>query len=178
MKQLCSLLLIACCAFPIGMHAQSVSTDYQHGINFSDYHTYSISRVHTSDPLMETRLRDAINKALTAKGWQLVTSGADVEVTAVGARSNQQEYTSFYDGLGGLGWRRGWGGGGFGTTYTSVNQIPIGTLVVDLYEAKGKSLVWRGLARDTLTNNPEKNTNKLNKAVNKLFAKFPPKEAS
>ena len=168
---LASLLL----ALPV--LAQKISTDYNHSTDFSQYHTYSWSRVQTSDPLNQDRVKQAVDQDLTAKGWQMVPSGGNVAITAVGATRNQQEYNSFYNGFGGggFGWRRGWGGGGFGDTTTTVEQIPIGTLVVDMYDTGSKQLVWRGTASDTLSSKPEKNTQKLDKAINKMFDKFPPK---
>jgi hypothetical protein len=31
------------------------------------------------------------------------------------------------------------------------------TMIVDLYDARSQSLVWRGIAQDTLSNNGDKN---------------------
>ncbi len=46
----------------------------------------------------------------------------DVTVNAIGGMKDKQEYTTFSDGLGsGFGWRLGWGKGGFGDSYTTVN---------------------------------------------------------
>jgi hypothetical protein len=59
---------------------------------------------------------------------------------------------------------------------TTVENIPIGTLVVDMYETGSERLIWRGLAYDQLSDNPDKDTKKLEKAVDKMFAKFPPQE--
>ena len=156
-------------------NAQKISTDYNHSTPFSQYHTYSWGQVSTTDPLNVQRVKDAVGHNLSAKGWQMVPSGGNVTITAVGATHDQQEYNSFYDGLGGFGWRRGWGGGGFGETTTTVDQIPIGTLVIDMYDGSSKQLVWRGMASDTLSSKPEKNTQNLDKAIDKLFEKFPPK---
>jgi Domain of unknown function (DUF4136) len=156
-------------------NAQNTTTDYDHSTPFSQYHTYSWGQVSTSDPLNVQRVKDAVDHNLSAKGWQMAPSGGNVTITAVGATHNQQEYNSFYDGLGGFGWRRGWGGGGFGETTTTVEQIPIGTLVIDMYDGSSKQLVWRGMSTDTLSSKPEKNTQKLDKAIAKLFEKFPPK---
>jgi hypothetical protein len=52
-----------------------------------------------------------------------------------------------------------------------------GTLILDVYDPKLKSLVWRGTASDTLRakSSPEKRQARLDKAVKKLLAKFPPK---
>jgi hypothetical protein len=48
-------------------------------------------------------------------------------------------------------------------------------MVVDLFDAKTKKLVWRGIARDTLSTNPKKNAEKITKATEKMFKKkFPP----
>ncbi|MGC1293993.1 MAG: DUF4136 domain-containing protein [Alloacidobacterium sp.] len=44
-------------------------------------------------------------------------------------------------------------------------QNVIGTMIVDLYDAKTKSLVWRGIGQDTLNNNGNKNQQIVEKAV-------------
>ena len=160
---------------PVQMLSQEVTTDYDHSADFSQFHTFCFGHVHSSDPLFEQRIRDEVTRDLTKRGWQMVSSGGDVTVTAVGAVKNQQEYNTFYDGLGGFGWRRGWGGGGFGETYTTVNQIPVGTLVIDLYQTGSQRLLFRGTANDQLSNNADKNTGKLDKAIDKIFSKLPVK---
>jgi hypothetical protein len=155
--------------------AGDVHTDYNHQINFEQFHTYSWGHVQTSDPLWVPRIKEAVNQALTAKGWQEVQSGGDVTVMAVGSAKNQQEYQTFYNGLGpGWGWR-GWGGMGMGYSTTTVANTKVGTLVVDLYESANKQLVWRGTSSDTLSNKSEKNVKDLDKDVDKMFKKFPPK---
>lgn len=152
--------------------AQKVETDYDHSVNFTQYHTYSWGHIHASDPLFEQRMRDTVDRALQAKGWQQVPTGGDATVTAVAIRRNRTEYNTFYTGLG-PGWRwRGWGGG---METTTVEKIPVGTLVVDVYDTRSERLVWRGLAHDQLSEKPEKNTQKLQKAVDKMFDKFPPR---
>ncbi|HZW80627.1 MAG TPA: hypothetical protein VFF50_09160 [Candidatus Deferrimicrobiaceae bacterium] len=62
--------------------------------------------------MLVDRIKDAVNRALAAKGWTLVDSGGDVSVVAMEITHNQQTLTTFYDGFGG-GWRwRGFGGFG------------------------------------------------------------------
>ena len=149
--------------------AQQVKTDYDHGANFGQYKTYSWEKVQTKDPLLVNRIKDAVNAALAAKGWTQVDSGGDVSVVAMEITKNQQTLNTFYDGFGG-GWR--WGGFGDATTTTETYQV--GTLVVDLFAANSKNLIWRGSSSDTLSNNPDKNTKNLDKGVQKMFAHFPP----
>ena len=87
--------------------AQQVKTDYDHNANFGQYKTYSWEKVQTKDPLLVDRIKDAVNGALTAKGWTQVDSGGDVSVGAVEITQEQQTLNTFYDGFGG---GRRWGG--------------------------------------------------------------------
>jgi hypothetical protein len=75
---------------------------------------------------------------------------------------------------GGWGWR-GFGGMGMGESTTTVDDTPVGSLNVDLFDSRTKKLIWRGTASQTLSDKPEKNTEKLDKAVAEMFRKFPPK---
>jgi hypothetical protein len=52
-------------------------------------------------------------------------------------------------------------------------QNVIGTLIVDLYDAKTQSLAWRGIAQDTLNNNGNKNQQLVQKAITKMFKQWP-----
>jgi len=155
------------------LFAQQVKTDYDHNADFGQYRTFSWEKVKTQDPLLVNRIKDAVNGALIAKGWTQVESGGDVCILAMEITQNQQTLNTFYDGFGG-GWR--WRGlGGFGDATTTTETYQVGTLVVDLFDAKAKNLIWRGASSDTLSNNAEKNTKNLDKGVEKMFAHFPPK---
>jgi hypothetical protein len=174
LRKLPVMAVLAAFFFSISASAQKVVTDYDHSVNFSQYHTYSWGHVHSSDPLFEQRVRDAVDHDLQAKGWHQVPEGGDVTLTAVAIKRNQHEYTTFYDGLGG-GWR--WRGWGTGMATTTVDSIPVGTLVIDIYDSSSKQLIWRGEAHDQLSGKPEKDTKKLEKAVDKMFDKFPPRSS-
>jgi hypothetical protein len=50
----------------------------------------------------------------------------------------------------------------------------MGTLVVDMFDAKTKNQIWRGSADGTLSDKPEKVIKKLDDAVQKMFQHFPP----
>ena len=162
-------LLVAAMAFGLAAAGQEVHTDYDKKVSFERFHTYSWAKVQTSNPLWQSRIQDAVDRELKANGWERVESGGDAVIAAVGATQNQQEYQTFYNGMGGWRW------GGFGTTATTtVQTYRVGTLVVDIYDAHTKNLVFRGTAIDTLSNKPEHNEKKLEEAVEKMFKKFPP----
>ncbi len=140
--------------------ARQVKTDYDRNANFAQYKTYSWEQVKTKDALDIDRVKNAVNAALTAKGWTQVDSSGDVSIIAMETAHDQQTLNTFYDGFGG-----GWRWRGFGE---------VGTLVVDLFDAKTKQLVWRGNSSDTLSNNSNKNIQNLDKDVEKMFKQFPP----
>ena len=79
----------------------------------------------------------------------------------------------------GGGWYGGWGYGGMtsGTTTVSSSTIYVGELVLDMYDAKDKDLVWRGVVSKTLDPKakPDKQEKNLKKAVAKLLKNYPPK---
>src|SRR2546429_9630779 len=154
--------------------AQDVKTDYDRTANFAQYKTYTWEHVQTKDPLYVDRIKSSVNAALAAKGWTRVDSGGDVSIVAMEITRNQQTLNTFYDGFGGgWGWRR-FGGGGFGEATTTTETYKVGTLVVDLFDAKTKQLIWRGTSSNTLSNNSDKNIKNLDKGADKMFKHFPP----
>jgi Domain of unknown function (DUF4136) len=174
LKRAAAVLMGITFLFAARLSAQEVKTDYDRSANFAQYKTYSWETVKTKDPLDVDRIKGAVNAALSAKGWTQVDSGGDVSIIAIQMTRDQQTLNTFYDGFGGgWGWRR-FGGGGLGEATTTTETYKVGTLVVDLYDAKTKTLIWRGSASDTLSNNSNKNIKNLDKGVEKMFKQFPP----
>jgi hypothetical protein len=163
------LLMAVSFFFTLAGYSQSVVVDWDHSAgNFSQFKTYAwVKPVRpTPNPLMDQRIVAAIDSQLAAKGMKKVDDSPDVLVT-YGAGISQQTQT-VATGTGG-GWR--WGGG-----MATVNQYVtnVGTLVVDIDDGKTKQLLWRGAAKGTLSDKPEKNSQKIDKAVAKMFQKYPP----
>jgi hypothetical protein len=155
--------------------AQQVKTDFDHQANFSQYKTYSWQEIKPADSLWDARIQRAVDAQLVAKGWTKVESGGDVAVVAIATSHTERTLQTFYDGMGG-GWR--WRGfGGMGEATTTEQDYKEGTLVVDMYDAKTKQLIWRGSSEDTVSNNAQKNEKNLDKGVAKMFKKFPPEPA-
>jgi hypothetical protein len=170
---LTALMLLYAGKLPAGQ----VKTDYDRSADFAQYKTFSWEKVKTQDPLNVDRIKSAVNADLAAKGWTQVDSGGDVSIVAMEITHDQQTLNTFYDGFGGgWGWRR-FGGGGFGglgEATTTTETYRVGTLVVDLFDAKTKQLVWRGNSSDALSNNSNKNIQNLDKDVATMFKQFPP----
>jgi hypothetical protein len=162
-----SLLLLACACVVFA----AVTTDYSHSADWSKYKTYSWIKVAVENPLWEDRVTRAVDAQLTAKGWTKVDDGGDASVAAYGSTKTQKTLQTWYDGFGG-GWF--WHGFGDGLATTTVEETPIGTLMVDIFDSSTHKLIWRGVASNTLSGKPEKDEKKLEKAVEEMFKKFPP----
>jgi hypothetical protein len=161
-----------------GVWAQDVKVDYDKAANFGAIKTFSL-KLGTSwgNQIGEKRVTDEITQALTEKGWTLSPEGkVDAQVVLHGATETKRSLNTFYSGTGMGGYRyRGWGG--TGTATTTESEYTVGTLVVDIFDATGKSLLWRGIAQDELSDKTDKNVKKLGKASDKLFKDFPPGSA-
>jgi hypothetical protein len=119
--------------------------------------------------ITDQEIKNAVVSQLTGKG--LTQTDADNAGPHVGYQvAVEQEKQRNAYGTGG-GWRLG-GGMASATSSTITN----GTLVVDIYDAANKQLVWTGRATKTLSpsKNQQKNLNNLNKAIAKLMKNYPP----
>jgi Domain of unknown function (DUF4136) len=134
--------------------AGHVTVNYDHATNFDHVKTYSWSQLQPSNSNWDRRLKDAIRLELAAKGWTEVPSGGDVALVAVERTSN-------------------WRWEGFGTPTAASGEV--GTLVVSMFDGKSKDLIWRGKVSSDLSSDPDKNTKKLYKDVQKMFKNFPPR---
>ena len=155
--------------------AQHVKTDFDHQANFAQYKTYSWQEIKPANSLWDARIKNAVDAQLAAKGWTQVDSGGDVAIVAIKTTKTERTLQTFYNGFGG-GW--GWRGfGGFGDSTTTEQDYKEGTLLLDMYDAKTKQLIWRGSAEDTLSNKASQNEKNLDKGVATMFKKFPPEPA-
>jgi len=146
-----------------------VKTDYDRNANFSQYKTYSWAKVEMPDPLWDQRVKESVDKVLQTKGLREVPTGGDLSLVAVGTTKEKQTLQTFYDGF------DGWLWSGFGTATTTTETYQVGTMIVDIFDSNTKKLLWRGSASDVLSDKPEKNEKKVEKAVEKMFEHFPPR---
>jgi hypothetical protein len=158
--------MLACITSAIAA-GQEVSVNYNHSQSFAQFHTYAwgsnnANKIQNSI-LAQVAVQD-IDSALQAKGFQKVEESQkpDLLVTANGGMKEQTSYSAM--GMRGI-------GGGMGSITPEQNVI--GTMIVDLYDAKNQSLIWRGMAQDTLNNNGNKNQQMVQKAITKMFKQWP-----
>jgi len=161
---LCTMLVWITSAVAVG---QQVSVNYNHSQSFSQYHTYAWGSNNTNqiqNSILAQVAQQDIDTALQGKGLQKVPESQkpDLILVVSGGMRQQTSYSAW-----GM---RGIGGGMGGIT---PQQNVEATLIVDLYDAKTQSLVWRGIGQDTLSNNGNKNQQIVGNAVNKMFKQWP-----
>ena len=154
--------------------AQKVTTDVDESADFSKYSSYQfLGWQNDSDKAMndfdKKRMRDAFQSELGARNLKLDESSTDMAISlyiVVSQQTSTTAYTNYHGGTG-YGYRRGgrgWGNG-YSTTSYSQNDYPQGVLVMDVFDAKTKELIWQGVATGTVKEKPEKREKSIPKMV-------------
>jgi hypothetical protein len=158
--------MLLCIASTIAV-GQQVSVNYDHNASFAQYHTYvwgSNNKNQIQNSILAQVAQQDIEAAMQQKGFQKVeeSQNPDLVLAASGGEREQTSYNAW--GMRGI-------GGGMGGISPQENVEA--TMVVSLYDVKAKSLVWRGIAQNTLNNNGNKNQEMVEKAVTKMFKQWP-----
>jgi len=157
-----------------GAHAQKVNVDFDKDADFSTYSTFAVALNQSEpprNPLMAQRALKGVSYHLTLKGLREVEESPDLFVVVYGILDQEKQLN-----VSGYGYGGRWGRYGGGTATATTSTYNVGTLVVDIYDAQTKQIIWRGVGSDTISDKPEKNEKKLNKALEKMFKKFPPEK--
>jgi hypothetical protein len=118
-----------------------------------------------ANSILAQEAQTQINNQLQSKGLKPVRESENPDVIVVGSGGLKTQTTYNAWGMRGIG--RGMGG-------VTPEQNVIETLIVDIYDVKAKELVWRGVAQGTLNQkNSQKNIQRLDKAVAKMFKRYP-----
>jgi hypothetical protein len=150
--------------------AQKITVEFDRDTDFSKYKTFAIRNGQLSsmspalnNELVKKRIESDIERALTAKGLELTTGRADLNVGYRFGALKKIELERYPAGWYGMG--------------TRVVRVPFaeGTLVIDLRDPTTRSLVWRGIASEEKSD-ATKIEGKLDDMVKKSFDKYPPKK--
>ena len=174
--------------------AQKVYIDYDRDYDRSKNKTFAWAEsseatlAHT-DPMLHSQIVITLAEYITAGGLTQVDSDPDLFFTYHG--SAEEEITVSTLSLG-YGYPVGWGSsryGGYGgydgqhyggvyTGYAGASTIAesayrVGTLVVDVWDAKTETIVWRGIAAGiVIPESPAKLDKKIDKALRKMIAQW------
>ena len=158
-----AMMLAACASTP------DVQTDFDPAAQFSQYRTYAWGAApEFGAPLMQQRITASIDAKLGAMGWTPAPAAtADVVIAAHVITREQLSIDTFHSG-GGWG---GWGPPGHGSAH--IRSYTVGTLVLDIFDAKTKRAVWRGTASGALPKTTDQATARTQQAIDRMFANFP-----
>jgi hypothetical protein len=153
--------------------AQDVTYDYDKSADFAALKTYAWVRgTPVGDELNHKRIVAAVDAQLAAKGLRPVEPGGtpDVLVAYHAIFGREVEVTGMSSGWGGYRWGAGRSGS------ARAQEILVGALVVDVVDARSRSIVWRGVASKEVDvkASPEKREKNNNTAAAKLFQHYPP----
>jgi hypothetical protein len=183
MQKRLATLALAMVLTPALAMAQKTSYDFDKAANFTGFKTYALKDgTKVGQPLIDDRIVAAIDTELAAKGFTKSEANPDVFVVYHVAFDKQKDISTFSSGYGGgyggygWGYGGGWAGGG-GSSTTTVRDILVGTLVIDMADAKKGQMTWRGMGVKEVDTgaNPEKRDKSINNAVKKIFKNYPPK---
>lgn len=185
-KTIIAMCLIAGILFVSGCTSIRVSQDYKPAQTFSDVKTYAwkstkqdrTGDVRIDNPFNDERIRTAVDKTLSLKGFVRTTGNPDVYLSYVYsiqskiASSSNGPVIGFGFGTGGRNSTMGFAAG----VGNDVGEFDEGRLVIDLADGKTNELIWRGTSTSRVDTqaSPEKMTRLLNTMVEKNLAQFPP----
>lgn len=160
-----------------GAASAGVSVDHAKGTDFSRFRSFSWveTRAETAaDPSVEKYLRDAVVQAMESRGLSRVEQGGDLLVRARIVLRHEERHDVDILGYGGR-----WADSAVpaGSPGEYLREVDVGTLVIDLMDGHSKLQVWRGTAQAVARPEPGKRSEKrIQRAVRKLFADFPPQQ--
>lgn len=162
-----------------GAYSQDVHYNYDRSTSFASYKTYQWVDLpgRVPDQLIDRDIKRSIDEQLAQKGLTKVEKDADLYVGYQAVIDLEKGINlSAWGTRGGPGGWGGWGGSDSGTVTGQTSIIPVGMLLVDLFDPAKKRLIWRGDASKTLDlkRDPDKNYKNLQKAMAKLFKNYPP----
>jgi hypothetical protein len=174
-------LVVMVVLFAMPAAAQKVYVDYDRNAIKNDYKTFAWQdtgpTMQEYAPLMHTRIKNGIEHYLTKGGHIEDLDNPDLYVTYHTSSKEEVQFsvTGYGYGYGaGWGWSPYWGGpsASGGGASTTVSTYEKGTLVIDIWDAKTKEIVWRGSAIATIPEDPKKGEKLINKALEKMVKQF------
>lgn len=164
---LAALVLLAGCA-----SAPTTNVGWDRNVAFTNYHTWGWRPDGSiNDPTWARRCQDVLSDQLRSDGLKQVSLDQDPDLWAVmHVRLSAEAVVTPFD----PNWGYAWGAWAPVDEYET--EIPVGTIVLDLVDARLKRIVWRGRAKDAIdpAKSNEAREEKLRSVLAELFANYPP----
>jgi hypothetical protein len=160
-----------------------IEVDFDRDADFDSYKTFAWkdtpkTSLRGVSPLMHSRIKNAIEDDFAKGGLQQVglDEDPDILITYHASVNEEVHYNTAHYGYD-YGFGPGWGYyggyyGGMGSSMTTSHAYNRGTLVVDIWDAKTKNLIFRGAAKAIVKPSPEKSAKRIDKTIKKMGKKF------
>jgi len=159
-----------------GCSSMTVKYDFIPDTEFKTYQTYAWAQLEDqtdkvnhrqfgNNPLNYQRVQHAVDNHLQARGYFKDESNPNFLVAVHGGVEDRVNIATY-------GYHYGYAGY-WGAPYLDVYQYQEGSLIIDFVDTQTKDLFWRGWATDVVDQTADP-TIKINEAVGKILAYFPP----
>jgi Ca-activated chloride channel family protein len=156
-----------------GCSSLRIAADWDRDIDFHSYRSYKWAPIEageetrgTDRTLLDKRVRSAVDRELTAKGYTRAEDGPTdmLLVYRAKVRDKIDVYADY-------GYPRRWGRG------VSIYEYREGTLAILIVDPKLDQVIWQGWAQGVVAD-PERSDEKIREAVRKVLKRFPPGDRS
>ncbi len=159
--------------------------DMDKGVDFSKFKTYQYyGWAEESNKILndidQRRIESAFGREFDKRGMQYVEENGDLIVTLYIVTEKKTQTTANTTHMGGYGYggHYGWGpayGWGASSSHTTFNEYDytVGTLIIDVYDAKDKKLIWESIAQGTVDEKTKGREERINKIVANMMKDYP-----
>lgn len=186
------LFVFAAAIFLSSCSSVKVVTDYDKTVDFSKHKTLEYyGWADNSDKILnrfdKERIEEAFGNEFAKRGFTLAEKGEGDVIVSLYIVTEQKTQTTAhttttggYGGYGGYynyGPGYGWGGS-HSTTTISDYDYTVGTLIVSVFDAEKKELIWEAVGTGTVDDDPKSREENVAKAAAQIMKDYPvePKE--
>lgn len=167
----------------------TVVSDLDKSVDFNQYKTFEYyGWTENSDQILnrfdKERIESAFANEFASRNLQIVEKGQGELIVSLYIVTEQKTQTTAtttsmgaygaygFGGYYGFGPGYGWGGSHSTTTFNDYDYTE-GTLIVSVFDAEKKALIWESVGKGTINDNPAKREANIPKAVAQIMKEYP-----
>jgi len=192
-----SLALTIITAFAMSScSSMKYTTDKDGAVDFTKFSTYQYyGWAEESNKILNSidqeRIESAFGRELDKRGLKYEKETGELIITLYIVTEKKTSRSATTTNMGGYGYggyggyygygpSYGWAGAGMGgTSHTTYSEYDyeVGTIIIDIYDATNKKLVWESIAKGTLKEKTKGREDRINSTVGKMMINYPGKPA-
>lgn len=169
----------------------NVTNDWDKEVDFNSFKSFSMypwdkQNNQAINDYDKNNIINSVISEMQLRGYEYKEKGGELVVSlfvAIQNKTSYQAYTNHYGGWAGYGggwgyyspgWAYGYGyGPGYSSTQVTTREYEDGTLVIDIFSAADKKLIWQGIGNGEVEQDPGKRDKKLPKSISHIFRRYP-----